>query len=186
LSGGPIHNRPAFFVSAVVCNRFFFRFVKEHSEPFLPARGWTMKPTKLLFFAMVVAPLNSIAAAQGDARPAQQVPADDSSLVGDWRGKSVCVVRDSACRDEDSLYHLTKMVAKPGWFSMKLDKIVDGKPVTMGTTECSYDAAKRALTCEFPRGIFHFTIQANKMTGTMNLTDGTLWRRITLTKPPAP
>ena len=141
-----------------------------------------MKPAKLLFFAMAVAPLNSIAAAQGDARPAQQVPADDSSLVGDWRGESVCVVRDSACRDEDSLYHLTKLDGKPGWFSMKLDKIVDGKPVTMGTAECSYDAAKRALTCEFPRGIFHFTIQANKMAGTMSLTDGTLWRKIALSK----
>src|SRR5258708_28796468 len=32
----------------------------------------------------------------------QQIPADDSSLVGDWHGESVCVVRDSACRDEDS------------------------------------------------------------------------------------
>ena len=63
---------------------------------------------------------------------------------------------------------------------MKLDKIVGGKPVTMGTTECSYDSAKRALTCEFPRGVFRFTIQANKIAGTMSRTDGTLWRKITL------
>jgi hypothetical protein len=103
-------------------------------------------------------------------------------LVGDWRGESVCVVRESACHDEDSLYHVTRLAGKPGWFSMKLDKIVDGKPVTMGTTECSYDSAKRALTCEFPRGAFRFSIQANKMTGIMNLTDGTLWRKITLSK----
>ena len=141
-----------------------------------------MKHLKLLFFALVLAPLNSCAAAQGDARQAQQVPVDDSSLVGDWRGESVCLVRDSACRDEDSLYHVAKLAGKPGWFSMKLDKIVDGKPITMGTTECSYDSAKRALTCEFPRGVFHLTIQANKMAGTMNLTDGTLWRKIALSK----
>jgi hypothetical protein len=145
-----------------------------------------MKPAKLLFFAMVVAPLNSIAAAQGDARPAQQIPADESSLVGDWRGESVCMVRDSACRDEDSLYHVNKLAGKPGWFSMKLDKIVDGKPVTMGTVECKYDSTNRVLTCEFPRGVFRFTIQANKIAGTMNLTDGTLWRNITLTKDPRP
>ena len=67
---------------------------------------------------------------------------------------------------------------------MKLDKIVDGKPVTMGTTECSYDSAKRALTCEFARGVFRFSIQADKMTGIMNLTDGTLWRKIALSKAP--
>jgi hypothetical protein len=141
-----------------------------------------MKSARLLLFAVIFAALNSFAAAQVGARLAQQVPADDSSLVGDWRGESVCVVRDSACRDEDSLYHLAKLAGKPGWFSMKLDKIVDGKPVTMGTTECSSDSAKRALTCEFPRGVFRFTIQANKMAGTMSLTDGTLWRKITLSK----
>jgi hypothetical protein len=141
-----------------------------------------MKPAKLLFFAIVVAPLNSIGVTQGDARPMQQAPADDSSLVGDWRGESVCVVRESACHDEDSLYRVTKLAGRPGWFSMKLDKVIDGKPVTMGTTECSYDSAKRALTCDFPRGVFRFTIQVNKMTGIMNLTDGTLWRKITLSK----
>jgi hypothetical protein len=141
-----------------------------------------MKSARLLLLALVIAALNSLAAARGEARPARQVPADDSGLLGDWRGESVCVVRDSACRDEDSLYHLAKLPGKPGWFSMKLDKIVDGKQVTMGTTECSYDSAKRALTCEFPRGVFRFTIQANKMAGTMSLTDGTLWRKIALSK----
>jgi hypothetical protein len=139
-----------------------------------------MKPTRLLLFAVIFTALNSFAAAQVEARPERQVPADESGLLGDWRGESVCVVRDSACRDEDSLYHLAKLAGKPGRFSMKLDKIVDGKPVTMGTTECSYDSAKRALTCEFPRGVFRFTIQANKMAGTMSRTDGTLWRKITL------
>jgi hypothetical protein len=141
-----------------------------------------MKLARLLLFALIIAALNSYAATQGEARQTQQVPADDSSPLGDWRGDSVCVVRDSACRDEDSLYRVAKLAGKPGWFSMKLDKIVDGKPVTMGTVECSYDSAKRALTCEFPRGVFRFTIQAHKMAGTMNLTDGTLWRKITLSK----
>ena len=141
-----------------------------------------MKLARLLLFALIIAALNSYAATQGEARQTQQVPADDSSPLGDWSGESVFVVRDSACRDEDSLYHVTKLAGKPGWFSMKLGKIVDGKPVTMGTVECSYDSSKRALICEFPRGVFHFTIQAHKMAGTMNLTDGRLWRKITLSK----
>jgi hypothetical protein len=92
------------------------------------------------------------------------------------------VVRKSACHDEDSLYHVTRLVEKPGWFSMKLDKIVDGKPVTMGTVECSYDSAKQTLSCEFARGAFRFTIQGNKMEGSMTLTDGSLWRKISLKK----
>src|SRR5258708_40231037 len=141
-----------------------------------------MKLARLLLFALIIAALNSEAATQGEARQTQQVPADDSGLVGDWRGPSICMVRDSACRDEDSLYHVAKPAGKPGWFFMKLDKIVDGKPVTMGTVECSYDSAKPALTCEFPRGVFRLEIQANKMAGTMNLRDGTLWRKIALSR----
>lgn len=108
----------------------------------------------------------------------------EADLVGDWRGDSICQVRESACHDEDSLYHVSKLPDKPGWFSMKLDKIVEGKPVTMGTMECSYDSAKSALTCEFPRGIMRFTVQGDKMTGAMNLTDGTLWRKLSLKKVP--
>ena len=65
---------------------------------------------------------------------------------------------------------------------MKLDKIVDGKPVTMGTAECSYDSGKQTLSCEFARGTFRFTIQGNKMEGSMTLTDRTLWRKISLKK----
>jgi hypothetical protein len=120
----------------------------------------------------------------GLATAAQKSTPVEADLIGDWRGDSICQVRESACHDEDSLYHVAKLPDKPGWFSMKLDKIVDGKPVTMGTTECSYDSAKSALTCDFPRGVFHFSVQGDKMTGTMNLSDGTLWRKLVLKKVP--
>ncbi len=96
-----------------------------------------MKLARLLVFALIIAALNSYPATQGEARQTQQVPADDSSPLGDWSGESVFVVQDSACRDEDSLYHVTKLAGKPGWFSMKLDKIVDGKPVTIGTVSAA-------------------------------------------------
>ena len=96
-----------------------------------------MKLARLLLFALIIAALNSYPATQGEARQTQQVPADDSSPLGGWSGESVFVVRDSACRDEDSLYHVAKLAGKPGWFSMKLDKIVDGKPVTMGAVSAA-------------------------------------------------
>src|ERR1700720_2997405 len=92
-----------------------------------------------------------IGAAQVDGRPAQQIPADDLRLLGDWRGQSICVVGKSPCHDEDLLYQVTMLPGKLGWFSMKLDRIVDGKPVTMGTMECAFNSAQRALSCEFPR-----------------------------------
>lgn len=116
------------------------------------------------------------------ARQSEGTSAENSKVVGDWRGQSSCVVRESACHDEDSLYHVTKSAEKAGWFTMTLDKIVDGKPVTMGSTDCSYEAAKASLTCKFARGILRFTVQDNAMTGTMTLTDGTLWRKLSLKK----
>jgi hypothetical protein len=103
-------------------------------------------------------------------------------VAGDWRGESVCVVRESACHDEDSLYHVAKLPEKPGWVSMKLDKIVNGKPVTMGTMDCSYDAVRRSLMCNFPRGVMRFTVTGNKMEGTLTLADGTPWRKLSLKK----
>jgi hypothetical protein len=141
-----------------------------------------MKRLKFLLSIVSMTIVCASGVAQVDARPAQQIPADDSRLVGDWRGQSICVVRESACHDEDSLYQVTKLPQKPGWFSMKLDKVVDGKPVTMGTMECAYDSAKQALTCDFPRGVMRFIVNANKMEGTMTLPDGTLWRKLSLKK----
>jgi len=120
------------------------------------------------------------------AAQSKQSSADGSTVLGDWRGESICVVRESACHDEDSLYHVTQLAGKPGWFSMKLDKIVDGRLQTMGTTECSYDSVKQSLTCEFPKGVLRFTVQDGKMSGTMDLKDGTLWRKISLKRSTAP
>ena len=108
-----------------------------------------MKLARLLVFALIIAALNSYPATQGEARQAQQVPADDSSPLGDWSGESVFVVRDSACRDEDSLYHVAKLAGKPGWFSMKLDKIVDGKPVTMGAVSAATILRSQPLLANF-------------------------------------
>jgi hypothetical protein len=131
---------------------------------------------------LAVVAVNAFVLAGGGASQTKTTPADDSIVVGDWRGDSICVVRESACHDEDSLYHVARLAEKPGWFSMKLDKIVDGKPVTMGRQECSFDSGKQILLCEFARGVMRFTLQGNKMEGSMTLTDGTLWRKISLKK----
>ena len=141
-----------------------------------------MKCARFYVAILWVAGLNILGVAAEDARGAHQTATADSAIFGDWRGESICVVRESACHDEDSLYHVTKLAEKPGWVSIKLDKIVNGERVTMGVMDCSYGAAKQSLTCEFPRGVMRFTVSDNKMEGTMTLPDGTLWRKITLRK----
>ncbi len=119
---------------------------------------------------------------------AARVGASDSprenSPAGDWRGESLCLVKPSACHDEDSLYHFTRIADKPGRFSLQADKIVDGKPVTMGTVECDYDVARRALECNMGNAILKFDVRGNLMRGTMTLPNGTLWRKISLKRVP--
>jgi hypothetical protein len=141
-----------------------------------------MEPLKFLIAVLVLASTNVILSLAGASSRTQQVAADNSSPIGDWRGESTCVVRESACHDEDSFYHVSKLQGKPGWFAIKADRIVDGKAINMGTTNCRFENAKHFLACELPKGILRFTIEGDKMTGTMTLADGTLWRKIALKK----
>jgi hypothetical protein len=92
------------------------------------------------------------------------------------------MVRPSACHDEDSLYHVSSIVEKSGHFSIKADKIVAGKPVTMGIVGCHYEPEKKLLACDFEQGTLEFSVAGDIMQGTMKLKDGTLWRKIILKK----
>ena len=128
----------------------------------------------LLLALLLSQPWTLPAVAQTDQKTSREV-----SPVGDWRGDSICQVRPSACHDEDSLYHVTKIADKPGHFSLQADKIVDGKPETMGTSECTYDAAKQTLDCPLGRATVKFTVTDKTMDGVM-LNDKTVWRKISL------
>ncbi len=112
----------------------------------------------------------------------QTSKSDNDALIGGWRGDSICVVRPSACADEKSLYHIRKIGDQPNRFSMQGDKIVDGRSVNMGTADCVYVPDKRTLTCELPAGSIHLILKDNRLEGTMHLSDGKLWRNISLKK----
>jgi hypothetical protein len=112
-----------------------------------------------------------------------QSGAEERTLTGDWRGDSICVVRESACHDEKALYHV-KRSGQPGRFLVQGDKIVDGKPVPMGSINCTYSSGNRMLSCEFPKGKLSLKLEGGRLEGSMNLPDGTLWRKIALQKAP--
>lgn len=101
------------------------------------------------------------------------------SPVGDWRGISACQVKPSGCHDEDSLYHF-KPGAKSEEFEIQADKVVDGKPVTIGKGPCNYDGAGHLVCPVSGSGAtVSFDVRGD-MQGTMRLEDGTIWRRISL------
>ena len=107
---------------------------------------------------------------------------DESKLLGDWRGDSTCVATGTACRDEEVVYHIAKIPGKPGYVSVNGDKIVNGAAINMGTLEFSYDPDKQTLACEYAQGVWRFTVDGNKMEGTLTRPDKTILRRVTLKK----
>jgi hypothetical protein len=118
--------------------------------------------------------------ATATAQSTKPAPDDSALLLGDWRGDSICVVRPSACNDEKALYHFKQLGGQPNRFSLQADKVVNGQAEEMGTMECSYAPEKHAVTCSTPRLVLHLTLKGKSLAGTMNLSDGTLWRNITL------
>lgn len=104
------------------------------------------------------------------------------ALIGDWRGESVCLVKPSACHDEEALYHISALPSSPGRFSMRGDKIVNGKPEFMGTLECGFDERAGILHCDFAKGFLNLALSHNRLQGSMYLPDKTRWRDISLTK----
>jgi hypothetical protein len=134
------------------------------------------KPPDALMTALR-AKLSNAASATGDSLEAAGV----HPLLGDWRGSSICLVKASACHDEEALYRV-KAGAKPDTFSMQADKIVDGKPEEMGTADCSYDRTKMFLHCWFERGYVDLTLEGDSLNGAMFLTDKTRWREIKLVR----
>jgi len=50
----------------------------------------------------------------------------------------VCEAKGTACRDETVVYRFSPIAGKPTLFLVSADKIVDGKPVNIGTLEFQY------------------------------------------------
>jgi hypothetical protein len=94
------------------------------------------------------------------------------------------VAAGTACRDETVVYHITKLPEKSGHLSAAAEKIVNGKPINMGTLEFQYDRGQHMLVCEYPQGVWRFKLDDGNMEGTLTRPDNTIFRRVTLRKDP--
>jgi hypothetical protein len=102
------------------------------------------------------------------------------TIVGVWRGHSVCTDKNSACHDEVNVYRFAAVAGKPNSFTVTASKVVDGKEIVMGSGEWKFDEKKRVLETEKPP--IRMTIDGKKMEGALSLADGTVYRRIYLEK----
>jgi hypothetical protein len=106
-------------------------------------------------------------------------PKSDKGPVGIWRGESRCVVRPSACNDETALYRIAANA--PDRVMVAAGKIVDGREVNMGSSECSYTVKTHVIACSLPNGSsLHLEVTGDTIEGTYTRRDGTLWRNISL------
>jgi hypothetical protein len=112
-------------------------------------------------------------------------PVDDlERLVGEWRGDSTCVAKNTACRDETVIYRIAKIPEKSGYLSVSADKIVNGNAVNMGTLEFRYDQDRDLLICEYSQGRWQFKVDGRKMEGTLTRADNSVFRSVILRKEP--
>src|SRR5689334_15213688 len=100
-----------------------------------------------------------ILAAQGHAVAFSEPQISD--LVGDWTGTSLCQVKPSPCHDESVIFRFSNPHGDK--ITVRADKVVDGKPVTMGSSEWTYEKSSRTLTWEMPRGTWKLVINGDTM-----------------------
>ena len=85
------------------------------------------------------------------------------------------------------MYRISKSPDELSTLIITMDKIVDGKPETMGVLDFMYDGEKGTLVGEFKNARYHgrwkFTVKGNAMEGTLSLLPAkTIVRRVKVKK----
>lgn len=104
----------------------------------------------------------------------------DSSLIGTWKGSSLCQIKSSPCHDETVVYHISKASGIDS-FIVQANKIVNGIEEDMGPLVCRFERKTDQLICEDDKAVWTFNIKDGSMTGTL-LVRGALYRIVRLKK----
>lgn len=117
------------------------------------------------------------------AAPVARSQADDeaSRFAGTWRGNSVCVAKNTACHDEVVVYRVQKLPA-PDHVTISADKVVNGKPINMGSLEFHYEQQIQSWVCQYPPGVWRLRVHGTAVEGTLTQPDGSLFRQLSLRK----
>lgn len=125
----------------------------------------------LFIFALVFSQNPSLS--QSAASPSNVVAA---SVLGTWKGESICVGNRPACKNEIVVYRFESVPGKSSVVLLFADKIIDGQRVPMGKLEFQYNEAKGELSCEFTKnqthGLWEFTVKGDALEGGLVLLPG--------------
>jgi hypothetical protein len=117
----------------------------------------------LLISALLFSLTPSLQSAAARLRP------NSASVIGTWKGESICVGNRPACKNEIVVYRFEAVPGKAGVVLLFADKIIEGERVPMGKLEFQYNEAKGELSCEFTRnqthGLWEFKLSGDSMEG---------------------
>lgn len=110
-----------------------------------------------------------------------------AKISGTWKGTSLCQVPGSPCHDETVVFYFSRQIASEDTFTLRANKIVNGREEEMGELNFVYDKAKQTLTCKMTNkggkyGEWLFKIDEDKMHGTLTVEGNILYRLIELEK----
>ena len=142
-----------------------------------------MKRSRVLLWCLVLCGLPT------PHSPLAQEKGDISKLVGNWSGESLCADKEKfpACNDEQVIYRVSITPGKSDTVTITADKLVNGKPETMGTFDFVYDAQKQTLVSEVKTTrrplVIELAVKGDILEGTLStLPDRALVRRIKVKK----
>jgi hypothetical protein len=102
------------------------------------------------------------------------------SFAGDWKGTSLCQVKNSPCHDENVVYHILKTNSS-NLYQVNAGKIINGKEDDMGPLVFTFDPEKKVLFSadSEKQSRWEFKLTGNKMHGMM-IVKGNLLRIVDL------
>jgi len=103
-----------------------------------------------------------------------------NKIVGDWKGSSLCQIKNSPCHDEIVVYHITKGNTADS-ITVQANKIVNGVEEDMGILHFRVNAEKNEFTSDEYKSLWRFTLKDAKLHGTLMHGD-VLYRIIELAK----
>jgi|SRR4051794_25065607 hypothetical protein len=102
------------------------------------------------------------------------------TLEGNWKGTSLCQIKNSSCRDENVVYHIPKNSGNNS-YRVSAGKIIEGKENDMGTLVFSFDPKQQILYLidSVQQVRWEFKVTGKEMHGTLT-SEGKLYRIIDL------
>jgi len=104
------------------------------------------------------------------------------NVNGNWKGTSLCQVKNSSCHDETVVYHISKNSGS-NLYPVDAGKIIDGKENDMGTLNFSFDPKQMILFLvdSVQQVKWEFKVIGKEMHGTL-ISKGKLYRIVELKK----